>query len=246
VRIPGLVFSLAALPCFAREIPAGTEMQIRLTAPLSSESATVGARIEAVLIMPVIVNGEIFMNAGATVTGSVKSVTSTKDGAQARLMPEFSAIRDAAGHRAQLPAKLTAVDTARETVDKDGQIPGIQENETLSGALPDLTLQKLNNTFSARHHLRVWRRPESFDGRPVWVCSSTHDTGFGYSDKERTFIHQVDSDIDRERAKVVGDLVFTGKVVGPALVSRENAPTGTTNGTGDEIHTDGRMVAIEF
>lgn len=374
----------------------GTELQIRLTAPLSSESATVGQQISAVLITPVVINGQIVMNAGATVTGRVKDVTSTKAGAQARLTPQFDEIRDAAGHRAKLAAKLTAIDNARETVNGDGRIVGIQANQTLSAALdkgiakltdrysdfagilgaaktaamdktdasinypagvemtltltaalewtalveppklrdigpadalvalvnsepfrtltdktnkpsditnimflgteeqirgafeaagwsasdalnetskfqtframadmsgykqapmsvlildgrpPELTLQKLVNTFSARHHVRIWRRPGAFDGRPVWVCSSTHDTGIGFSDKERTFIHQIDSDIDRERAKVVSDLVFTGKVRGIALVDRDSVPTSAFNGTGDEIHTDGRMVVIEF
>jgi len=387
---------LLALSCLAREIPAGTELQIRLTAPLSSESAKVGQPISAVLIAPVVVNGQIEMNAGAAVIGLVKDVTSTKDGAQARLTPQFDQIGDAAGHRAKLAAKLTAIDNARETVNGDGQIVGIQANQTLSSALdkglakladsysgfagilgaaknaamdktdpsinypagvemtltltaalewtapvepsklrdigpagalvalvnsepfraytdrtnkpsditnvmflgtdqqirrafeaagwstsdaldetskfqtframadssgykqapmsilildgrpPDLTLQKLVNTFSARHHVRIWRRPGAFDGRPVWVCSSTHDTGIGFSDKERTFIHQIDSDIDRERAKVASDLVFTGKVTGIALVDRDNVPTSAFNGTGDEIHTDGRMVVIEF
>ena len=39
---------VAALPCLAREIPSGTELQIRLTAPVSSESATVGQQISAI------------------------------------------------------------------------------------------------------------------------------------------------------------------------------------------------------
>jgi len=390
------VLAAVTLPCLARQIPSGTELQIRLTGALSSESARAGQPMSAVLIAPVVLNGEIVMNAGATVTGRVKDVTSTKDGAQARVTPQFDEIRDAAGHGGKLAAKLTAIDNARETVNSNGQIVGIQGNQTLSTALdkgiakladrysgfagilgtakgaamdktdasinypagvemtltltaaldwtapvepsklrdigpadalvalvnsepfrtytdktnkpsditnvmflgteeqlrgafeaagwsasdaldetskfqtframadssgykqapmsvlildgrpPDLTLQKLVNTFSARHHLRIWRRPGAFDGRPVWLCSSTHDTGIGFSEREHTFIHQIDSNIDRERAKVVSDLVFTGKVVGIALVERENVPTSALNGTGDEIETDGRMVVIEF
>ena len=396
MRLIRAAFAALALPCLARELPAGTELQIRLTAPLSSESASVGQPISAVLIAPVAINDEIVMSAGATVAGLVKDVTPCKDGAQARLTPQFDEIRDGAAHAAKLAAKLTAIDNARETVNSDGQIVGIQANQTLSTALdkgiakladrysgfagilgtaksaamdktdasinypagvemtltltaaldwtaplepsklcdigpadalvalvnsepfrtftdktnklsditnvmflgteeqirgafdaagwsaadalnemskfqtframadssgyrqapmsvlildgrpPDLTLQKLVNTFSARHHLRIWRRPGTFDGRPVWVCSSTHDTGIGFSEKERTFIHQIDSDIDRERAKVVSDLVFTGKVRGIALVERDDVPSSAFNGTGDEIHTDGRMVVIEF
>ncbi len=116
----------------------------------------------------------------------------------------------------------------------------------LGGRPPDLTYQKVNNTFSARHHIRLFRRPETFDGKPVWVCSSTHDTGIDFSEQNRTFIHKIDSDIDHERAKVVSDLVFSGYVKAIALVDRDAVPTTAVNGTGDAIKTDGRMAALEF
>ena len=47
----------------------------------------------------------------------------------------------------------------------------------LEGRKSDLDYQKGNNTFAKRHHLRIWKRPDLFDGKPVWVCSSTHDIG---------------------------------------------------------------------
>ncbi len=63
----------------------------------------------------------------------------------------------------------------------------------LEGQPPDLAYQKGNNTFAQRHHLRIFRRPGTFDGKPVWVCSSTHDIGIDYSERDRTFIHKIDS-----------------------------------------------------
>ena len=48
---------------------------------------------------------------------------------------------------------------------------------------PDLVFEKLTNTFAQRHHLRVWKRPESFDGKPTWVVAATHDTGIEFSER---------------------------------------------------------------
>jgi hypothetical protein len=111
---------------------------------------------------------------------------------------------------------------------------------------PDLVFEKQNDTFNARHHLRIWRRPEQFHGRDVWVCSATHDTGIDFSEENRTFIHKVDGSIDHERAKVVNDLLFTGLVKALSLVDRPDVPGSLFNATGDKIETDGRIVVIGF
>jgi len=114
----------------------------------------------------------------------------------------------------------------------------------LDGRKPDLVFQKQNNTFAKRHHLRIWARPASFEARPVWVCAATHDIGIEFSPENRTFIHKIDSEIDRERAKVVNDLLFGGRVRGLALVDRPKAPRQTRNATGDAVSTDGRMAVL--
>ena len=113
----------------------------------------------------------------------------------------------------------------------------------LDGKPPDFVFEKLNNTFAQRHHLRVWRRPATFQGRPVWAIAATHDTGISFSEQDRTFIHKIDSQIDRERAKVVNDLLFTGRVQGIELMDRPNVPQHGQNATGDSLDTDG-MIAV--
>ena len=113
----------------------------------------------------------------------------------------------------------------------------------LDGMPPDMVFEKGNDTFNARHHLRIWRRPGSFNGQQVWVCSATHDTGIDFSEQNRTFIHKIDPNIDVERAKVVNDLLFTGLVRALSLVTRE-IPDGMTNATGDELRTDGGIAVI--
>jgi hypothetical protein len=116
----------------------------------------------------------------------------------------------------------------------------------LEGNPPDLVFEKQNNTFAQRHHLRIWQRPGTFDGLPIWVCAATHDTGISFSEQDRTFIHKIDPQIDRERSKVTNDLMFTGKVVGLALVDRPQVPKQSKNGTGDDLISDGRMAVLEF
>ncbi len=114
----------------------------------------------------------------------------------------------------------------------------------LDGQKPSQTFQKQNNTFASRHHLRIWRRPATFQGKTVWVCAATHDIGIDFSPENRTFIHKIDSNIDRERAKVVSDLVFTGLVKGLALVERPAVPTSSMNATGDKLETDGAIAVL--
>ncbi len=136
------------------------------------------------------------------------------------------------------------LETARALIEARGYNEGPMSILLLDGRPPDMAWQKGNNTFAKRHHLRIFRRPDTFNGKPVWVCSSTHDTGIDYSKRDHTFIHRVDSQIDRERAKVVDDLLFTGLVRGLAVVERPDVPTQITNATGDSLTTDGRMAVI--
>jgi hypothetical protein len=137
-----------------------------------------------------------------------------------------------------------------ETFRAMAELRGYQEAPVstllLEGQPPDLVFQKQNNTFAARHHLRIWRRRDRFHGKEVWVCSSTHDIGIDFSEQNHTFIHKVDSQIDRERAKVVTDLLFTGLAQGLSLVERPNVPTKLFNATGDALETDGKMAVISF
>ena len=388
---------LAVAGMAAAEIPAGTQMQVRLTSAVNSSTAKVDQTFDAVVIAPVVAGDRIAVATGVKLAGHVKEVkAAVKADDQAVLGLAFDQLSDASGKRASLEARLVSVDNARESVDKDGRILGIIASQTGSGRLdqginkvtekyaglgellgavkqavvkeadanidyeagvemtievtkalawtgdsngpsvnalepadelsalvneqpfrtravkppkesdvtnlmfigsqqnlenafqaagwstaeqlnakskmetframtemrgykeapvssllldgrpPDLVFQKQNNTFNARHHLRIWRRPEQFHGEDVWVCSATHDTGIDFSEENRTFIHKVDGQIDHERAKVVNDLLFTRLVKGLALVDRPNIPTAFFNATGDKIETDGKMAVLRF
>jgi len=116
---------------------------------------------------------------------------------------------------------------------------------TLDGAPPDMVFEKATDTFNARHHIRIFRRPGTFNGQDVWQAAATHDTGIDFSDESRSFTHKIDPHIDIERAKVVNDLLFTGLVQGLSLVER-NLPRALSNATGDQLQTDGSIAVVSF
>lgn len=115
-----------------------------------------------------------------------------------------------------------------------------------NGSRPILNRAKSLNSFSRRHHIRVFHTPELWDGRPVMIGAATQDSGIGFSMREKGFVHLIDSWIDKERTKVLDDLAFTGCIDGTELVPRFALPRNARNATGDRIVTDGAVVAIRI
>jgi hypothetical protein len=106
----------------------------------------------------------------------------------------------------------------------------------LDGRALAVVFEKANNTFLKRHHPRIWLRPDSYQGRPMWVCAATHATGIDFSAE--------DPSIDMERSKVVNDLLRTGMVQSFLMVDGANAPQHGQNATGDNLNTDGKMAVL--
>jgi hypothetical protein len=142
--------------------------------------------------------------------------------------------------------RRTGLETVRAIAENRGYKESPVSLLVLDGQAPELVFQKQNNTFAKRHHLRIWRRPDQFLGKTVWVSSATHDTGITFSAENRTFIHTIDSNIDLERAKVTNDLQFTGLVISSVLVERPAVPKNGSNATGDKLLTDGKMAVLFF
>ena len=116
----------------------------------------------------------------------------------------------------------------------------------LDETAPVFTLSKTTNTFSSRHHLRVFATDEMREGHTVLTASSTQDIGIAFSRKQKTFIHQIDEHIDNERSKVVNDLVFTGCVESLDMVPRPWVPQDAYNSTGDRLLTDGNAAVLRI
>ncbi len=137
----------------------------------------------------------------------------------------------------------SALKTFQSTVRKSGYEQAPMSTLTIEGQPPDLVFQKALNTFARRHHVRIWKQPGQYRGRDIWISSGTQDTGIGVQGAKKWF-HRIDPRIDRERARVQTDLLFTQGATRYALVERPRAPKDAENATGDKLLTDGRMLVL--
>ncbi len=136
--------------------------------------------------------------------------------------------------------------TIRSVAENQGYKSAPMSTLLLGDQAPTYAYAKTLNTFSKRHHLRIWASSLDWNDQKVWTSSSTHDTGIGFSKKNKTFIHLIDTHIDNERAKVVNDLIFTGCVSAVQLVTRPWIPKDAKNGTGEDLITDGRVAVLQL
>lgn len=136
--------------------------------------------------------------------------------------------------------------TVRSIAENQGYRRAPMSTLLLGGNPPRYAYAKTLNTFSKRHHLRIWQTAETWDRQTVWTSSSTHDIGIGFSKANKTFIHLIDTHIDNERAKVVNDMVLTGCVTAVQLVDRPWVPRDATNGTKEPLITDGKIAVMEL
>jgi hypothetical protein len=87
---------------------------------------------------------------------------------------------------------------------------------TLNGVPSDFVYQKSLDTVQKRHHVRLWKQPQRAD---VWLGAAAEDIAFRFVLTHWT--HSTASKIDNERAKVVNDLAFTGCLDAAGLVPRD-------------------------
>ncbi len=115
----------------------------------------------------------------------------------------------------------------------------------LNNEAPAFTFEKTLNTFSKRHHVRVWKMEEEWQGQTVWTAAATQDIRLGILGKKK-LIHRVQPQIDQERAKIVTDLAFVRCVHSVELVDRPRSPRNFRNATGDPLVTDGRVAVLRL
>jgi hypothetical protein len=118
----------------------------------------------------------------------------------------------------------------------------------LDGRPPDRVYEKVADTFTKRHHLRMWQWPSDStrDGPSyIWLIAATHDTGIMFSSQLQSYTHRVDPRIDDEREKIVSDLIAANAVAAVSYVPRSQPPeAATVNGQRTPAVTDWRMAVI--
>jgi hypothetical protein len=113
----------------------------------------------------------------------------------------------------------------------------------LDGTGPDMEWQKSLNTFSKRHHLRVWSRGGDWNGTPVWLSAATHDISITFS-LHQGFTHRIHDDVDLEREKVVNDLRLTGCVDAVTRIGRPELVDVDEERERRSVRTDGAVAAV--
>lgn len=123
-------------------------------------------------------------------------------------------------------------------------------NLFLYGRPQDLALQKARDSIHQRNHLRLWRSPMLFHGRPVWVGQISRDIGSRMTIHSSTLTtHKIDPDVDEAARALLEDMVYSqalrawGRVAGvgaaPKDAPRENLTT-------DPYYTQGFRLVLEF
>ncbi len=111
------------------------------------------------------------------------------------------------------------------------------ETLKLNGKPPDAAYEKSLDTFSKRHHLRLWKQQPG-----SWLSAATEDVG--YKVRRMRLTHATDLRIDNERAKVVNDLDFTGCVDAATLLKRGSPYADDAHGRW--VVTDGNIAVIRL
>jgi hypothetical protein len=252
-RSSGLAQLLAGVEAaFVKQVDAnidykpGVEVTLKLTAPLDW-TAPVTARLPDAITpassLVALVNSEPFRTVAQNPPEPSDITNIMLLGTAEQIQAAF---QSAGWFAAAALNGSSKMETARALIENRGYSEAPMSILYLEGRPPDLALQKQNDTFAMRHHIRIWQTPQSFNGEPVWVAAATHDIKITFSPASRSFAHGIDPNIDLERAKVVSDLLFTGSVRGLSLVQRSGIPKNASNATGDPLITDGKMAVVEF
>jgi LssY C-terminus len=108
---------------------------------------------------------------------------------------------------------------------------------TLNGMTADAEYQKSLNTFSKRHHVRLWKQAQ----KDAWLSAATEDVSYKFVRMHLT--HATDPLIDNERAKVLNDLAFTGCLDAASLMPRDSSDATHQDGS---IRTDGKIAVLRI
>ncbi len=100
------------------------------------------------------------------------------------------------------------------------------------------------SVVASRHHFRIWKAADEFNGQQVWVGAGTHDIGFEKDQRNGKVTHKIDPAVDGERDHIAESLEKTGKVKSISYYLPPDPVQDARNATGGGYHSDGRIVVI--
>jgi hypothetical protein len=239
IGIPALATKSLIAPPANPEIyfPIGTEVLLRLTAPLNISSAnTESPRIAAFSQDEIAEIHDLLKNAPQRARqGSHPSnlVNLLFLGSRQEMDHAFQA---AGWSRAERRSPLSLYRMYYALTVRIGYSRAPMDKLTLNGVPSDFEYQKSLDTVQKRHHVRLWKVPQRAD---AWLGTAAEDIAFRFDVTHWT--HSSDPRIDNERAKVVDDLAFTGCVDAAGLLTRNFPDLLHDPKTARLILTDGQI-----
>lgn len=247
----GLLVFKATFPIFPEPeiyLPSGTDMQLKLAAPVATSTLTAESRKTNQISPAQQEELDYFVD-------SLPQRTTTLALADADLVNlVFMGSREQL-QSAFVNAGWTTSDVANKhsfarnfyaVLNNSGYSQAPMRSYLLEGNSQDMSWQKSLNSISHRDHLRIWQWSEPSGTETVWLSSSTHDTGASLSLKYREFVHHINPDIDEERRKVIRDLRAAGCVQSVYMVPRHHVANLSQNATGDPVRTDGAIAIVQL
>jgi len=129
---------LLSLPSSAQDLPAGTTLEVRLSVATGIAISHPGDRIQATIIAPATVGGQILIPEGAIISGIIENVNRFGLGLKhttANIRYHFNTLRLANGETILIKSEVVEVETAKERVDLTGTVDGIHPVASLSSTL---------------------------------------------------------------------------------------------------------------
>jgi LssY C-terminus len=146
LRLGWSISALLAFSLCAHELPAGTTLEVRLSAPTGSRISHTGDQVEGRTIAPVGLRGQILIPQASRVFGSIESVKRFGLGLKhvtASIHYQFHKVRLTNGDTIPIQTEVLEVETAKERVDVDGTVRGIHPVASLSSSLALFTVPLL-------------------------------------------------------------------------------------------------------
>ena len=119
-------------------IPAGTDLEVRLSTPAGSRVSEPGDRISATIIAPVLAEDRQVLLGGAEISGEIETVQPLGFGVKhgvARINFRFDSMILPDGRKFSVITRVREVENARERVDETGTVDGILPIANLSSGI---------------------------------------------------------------------------------------------------------------
>jgi hypothetical protein len=226
--------------------PAGSEVTLALTRPVvSMSSPDPGARLTAEDDEEL--RGIVAEMPYRTLSRKGRSsdlVNVVFIGSQDQIAKAFTAAGWTQARPPSIRARFVGV---RAVIDGLGYRTAPMSQQSMNDVPPDMSWQKGLNDVAKRHHVRIWRQSQTWNGQEMWLGAATHDVDYAYLRPGSTGVtHRIEQDIDRERDKIAYDLQFTSCTSLVDWWDRPGAPLEAHNATGDPMTTDGSLAVIRL